>query len=185
MSLNKRYLDSDTYILVSFTALKNHFYPSDLPSDDILKRGQYIHDLIERDLQSKIKGILREINLITPYCMIGNKKVLLAGHIDAINIDYGLIYEIKSLQYWQGYRDLVLLQACFYAELYERFKTNCKYDYLPELSGIVILPYTYKLDGKKIVDLSYTLEQFKNDEIFQLRDRVRMHIDAYISDLIM
>ncbi|MEM4174647.1 MAG: hypothetical protein QXT56_00225 [Candidatus Nitrosocaldus sp.] len=172
------------YILVSFTALKNHFYQSDLPNDDILKRGQYIHDLIERDLQSKIKGILREINLITPYSIIGNKKVLLAGHIDAINIDYGLIYEIKSLQYWHRYRDLVLLQTCFYSELYERFKANCKYDYLPELAGIVILPYTYKLDGRKIVDLNYTLEQFTKDEIFQLKDRLMMYIDAYVSDMI-
>ncbi|MEM2856993.1 MAG: hypothetical protein QW416_07835 [Candidatus Nitrosocaldaceae archaeon] len=184
MNLNKRYLDSDMYILVSFTTLKNHFYPSDLPSDDILKRGWYIHDLIEKDLQSKIKGILREINLITYYGMINNKKVLLVGQIDAINVDSGLIYEIKSLPYWQEYKELVLLQACFYYELYERFKSNCKYDYLPELTGIVILPYTYKLDGKKVVNLNYTLEQFNKDEIFQLRDRVKMHIDAYISDLI-
>ncbi|MCS6768278.1 MAG: hypothetical protein NZ517_06030 [Candidatus Nitrosocaldus sp.] len=178
--MNKRYMNSQRYIIVSFTAIRNHFYTSDLPEQDVLDRGRRIHGMIEEELQSSEAGIVREVNLIAPYGeATDGRKVILSGHIDAINIDRGIIYEIKSISYFVQYPEMVHLQLAFYAELYERYQALNQF--IPPLHYLTLLLYTYTLQGMKIAELRYERRVITRDEVFSMRDRLRMHIDAYVS----
>lgn len=102
-------------IALSWTMIKNKIFGdnSNSVSIDALNYGKEKHE----EIQSMGLGYA-ELTPFTLYTIKG-KKYFLVGHIDIVNFQKGIIYEIKSQRYYQEHKDLVLLQGAYYIFLLE------------------------------------------------------------------
>lgn len=107
VSVNKKCAD----IGLSWTMLKDFLYKLDHQpvSEEALKVGKERHEKIQ---STHRLGYCE----VTPFVIlkIQGKKVLLVGHVDAVDFQHLILTEIKSRKFYENNRDLVLLQIAYY-----------------------------------------------------------------------
>lgn len=147
--------------IISWTTLKNFFFPSELPPTEVLKRGQQKHEMIQNMfLNTELYSYCREITPMKQF-----KGRIFVGHIDlfAAGKEEFIIYEIKSQRYYEMNRELVLLQIAYYWWLLPTWAKRVK---------CIVILYTY---DNKLTEIDVT------DAVKQRKKKIVKLIDQFLN----